>query len=65
LTGQETLALETFVQSGARAATLQSILNLGNSALFRALSQLMRAGYVTQAQRGDPYYITQRGKAAV
>jgi hypothetical protein len=61
----ETLALETFAETGAKAATLQSILQLKHATLYAALSTLMRNAYVTQAQRGDPYYITERGKAAV
>jgi len=33
--------------------------------LFRLLGNLLKSGYVTQAEKGEPYYITGRGKIAI
>ena len=57
----ETLSLETFAQTGARSNVLQSVVSLKTQTLYKALSALMRDGYVTQAQKGDPFYITEKG----
>lgn len=61
----ETLALETFVDVGARAAVLQRATGIADTSLYRALGALMRSGYVRQAEKGDPYYIEARGHEAI
>ncbi len=61
----ETLSLATFADTGAKSSTLQSVLNLKPSTLYKALSALMHDGYVSQAQRGEPYFITPEGRSAI
>ena len=61
----ETLRLESFKETGARSSVLQEVSELRSSTFFRTISDLMRAGYVRQSSKGDPYYITDRGVAAI
>jgi hypothetical protein len=58
----ETLALETFANSGARTIALRDASNLRPATLFRVLSSLLRAGLIRQTKRGDPYFITDLGR---
>ncbi len=57
----ETLALETFVKAGAKATVLRNSLEIGESTLYKVLSKLMKRGYVNQAKKGDPFFITELG----
>lgn len=61
----ETLALEAFVETGAKAQSLQSQLGVSERSIYRTLSALMRDGYVRQATKGDPYFIEPKGLAAI
>lgn len=58
----EALALDVFGEAGAKAAQVQRITELAEKTLYRALSQLKRGEYVHQAEKGDPYNITDRGR---
>jgi hypothetical protein len=60
----ETLALETFIEHGVRAATLQAAAKIdASSTFYRAASQLLRLGYITKDGKYDPYRITEEGSA--
>ena len=61
----DTLAMAVFVEAGAKSATLQETLSIPKPSLYRTLSDLMRKGYVRQATKGDPYYITNEGLTAI
>ena len=61
----EALALETFVNTGARYSSLREVVNMPNSTLYRVLSNLIRRDYVRQAAKGDPYTITGAGLKAI
>jgi hypothetical protein len=56
----ETLALAVFEDTGAKASQLTDCVPAGS--LFRVLSELKRRGYIRQADKGDPYFITEEGK---
>jgi len=58
----EALALDVFGEAGAKAAQLQRITELAEKTLYRSLSTLKRGEYVRQAEKGDPYNITERGR---
>jgi uncharacterized protein YjhX (UPF0386 family) len=58
----ETLALDVFRDTGAKATQIKSAVDpMPEKTLFRVLSRLKRDGMVTQGRRGDPYTITYRG----
>lgn len=61
----ETLALETFVSTGAKASTVGSMLGLKDANLYKSLAGLLKRGYIRQASKGDPYYITDTGLVAL
>lgn len=62
----ETSALPVFVEAGAKYSHLQEIHpDIPRPSLYRLLGELMRKGYVRQAAKGDPFYITAEGVAAV
>ena len=61
----ETLALETFVSTGAKASTVGSMLGLKDANLYKSLAGLLKRGYARQASKGDPYYITNEGVIAL
>lgn len=58
----ETLALETFKDAGARAATLIDMTRIPSTTFYRTISGLLRDGYVRQHEKGDPFYLAARGE---
>jgi DNA-binding PadR family transcriptional regulator len=61
----EALALEVFAKVGASARKLVETSGVPDGSLYRVLSKLLKRGYVTQAQKGDPYYISDAGRRAI
>lgn len=62
----ETLSLPVFVEAGAKYSHLQEIHpDIPRASLYRLLGEIMRKGYARQAAKGDPFYITAEGVAAV
>jgi predicted transcriptional regulator len=61
----ETLMLAVFSESGAKKIDIERNLDIKNSTLYRALSQLKAAGYVSQGKRGEPFKLTQKGREAL
>lgn len=61
----DALALETFVNTGARYTSLRDVVNISNSTLYRVLSNLIRRDYVRQDAKGDPYRVTGAGLSAI
>jgi AAA domain len=59
----ETLALSIFADVGAKERQIAAHVQLRERAIYRALSALKDHGYVTQATKGDPFYITREGRA--
>jgi hypothetical protein len=59
----ECLAMTTFEKVGAKAMQIESVINVPRSSIYRQLSNLMSRGYVSQADKGEPYFITETGKA--
>ena len=64
----ETLAAPLFIEVGARFVQLSDVLpDISRSGLYKTLNRLMdtRLGYITQGSRGEPFTITEAGKAAL
>jgi hypothetical protein len=61
----EALALEVFENAGASARKLVEISGVPEGSLYRVLSKLLKRGYITQASKGDPYYISDTGRRAI
>ena len=61
----ETLALETFKDTGGRASVLIEVTGLKPASFYRTASALVRDGYVRQSEKGDPYTITSKGELAI
>jgi hypothetical protein len=61
----EALNLEVFENAGASARKLVEISQVPEGSLYRVLSKLLKRGYVTQHQKGDPYYISDTGRRAI
>jgi hypothetical protein len=61
----ETLALESFRDTGGRASVLVKVTGLTEATFYRAISDLVRDGYARQDAKGDPYYITAKGEKAI
>lgn len=59
----EMLDLETFETTGAKSAKIATSTLIPEGSLWRTLSTLKRHGYVRQGAKGDPFYITEAGKA--
>lgn len=57
----ETLALDVFQITGARASVLIDTTGMKPTTFYRVASQLVRDGLVRQDVKGDPYYITTDG----
>lgn len=57
----ETLALETFRETGAKSATLREVTGIKPDSLYKSLSTLKKLGYLVQGIKGDPYTITELG----
>ena len=61
----ETLALEIFTGPGAKRAELVSATSINDLTIFKVLSRLKRDGLISQSKKGDPYFITPSGLAAI
>jgi hypothetical protein len=59
----ETLDLDVFANTGAKALQLSRATNVPESSVWRTLSNLKKKGYITQSDKGDPYYITESGRS--
>ncbi len=57
----ETLALETFRETGAKSAVLKEVTSLKPDTLYKSLSTLKKLGYLVQGTKGDPFTITDLG----
>lgn len=62
----EAMAGEIFIDTGATWKRLIEVLNWENSSgrkaeMFKILNHLKKSGYIRQAERGEPYYITPAG----
>jgi len=58
----EFLNLPVFDPYGATAKQISEALNIPSTSLFRILSKLKSDSHLYQAQKGDPYHITDFGK---
>jgi predicted transcriptional regulator len=61
----EMLALEVFEGCGARATQISNTTNIPERSLYRVLSNLERKLTITHGKRGDPYTLTDEGRALV
>jgi len=61
----EVLSWETFVKAGTSARILAEQARIPQGSIYRILTNLMKDGYVSQAKKGEPYYITEAGKQAL
>lgn len=61
----EVLNLEVFRHTGAKAAQVQESTGIAKMSLYRILSALKQREYLSQNDKGDPYFITGLGEAAV
>ena len=61
----EILYLSIFRHAGAKAAQVQEATNYPKASVYRSLSSLKDRGYVSQADKGDPYFITALGELIV
>jgi hypothetical protein len=61
----EVLSWETFARAGCSARVLAEQAKIPSGSIYRVLNTLMRLNYVSQAKRGEPYYITQEGLEAL
>ncbi len=63
----DTLNLPIFESTGARTKDVQSSIDkkYSDRALYRALSSLKVRALITQSAKGDPYYITDKGRDAL
>ena len=61
----EMLAMETFREAGARSPTLIANVRMSSATLYKVLSALLRDGFIRQHEKGDPFYITEKGLAAI
>jgi len=59
----EFLNLPVFNPYGASARQISDALNIPNTSIFRILSKLKSDSHLYQAEKGDPYHITDFGKA--
>jgi len=61
----DSLNLAIFKETGATYKRLQEITKLPSSSLSYSLSNLKEKDLVGQASKGEPYYITEKGKLAL
>lgn len=58
----ETLSMETFKHAGAKSSVLIKLTEISASTVYGALSTLLEKKYIRQAQKGDPYFLAQKGE---
>lgn len=56
------LQLES-IETGASARTLCTVTGIGERSVYRILSPLIRKGYVEHGKKGEPYKLTETGRA--
>lgn len=61
----ETLALDIFNGPGARRSELSGATGINDLTMYKVLSRLKREGHISQSKKGDPYFITGSGLAAI
>ncbi len=58
----ETLNLEIFRDTGAKVAQLNKDTSIAESTIYRLLSRLMEKDFVYQGNKGEPFFITEKGR---
>ena len=61
----EFLSLEVFETAGAQARQIVSSVNIPERNIYRMLSHLKRELHISQDRKGDPYFLTDKGKSLV
>ena len=61
----ECLALGVFTDIGARKAQIQEVTGIPDGTIYRLLSALKQRQFISQAAKGDPYYITPAGRRII
>jgi hypothetical protein len=61
----EFLSLETFTQAGAKVNQMVNSLNIPERTIYRMLSHLKSDCQITQSKSGDPYHLTDDGRATI
>lgn len=61
----ECLALGVFTDIGARKAQIQEVTSIPDGTIYRLLSSLKQRGFISQATKGDPYYISPAGQRII
>lgn len=61
----ETLALEVFAETGAKAAALMDATGLVKATFYKAVSRLLKDGYISQDKKGEPFRIENDGRDAL
>ncbi|HSH81237.1 MAG TPA: AAA family ATPase, partial [Herpetosiphonaceae bacterium] len=61
----EFLALSIFEGTGARSRDIEQRNLMQRSSVYNVLSSLKTLGYISQGAKGDPYFITDDGRAAL
>jgi predicted transcriptional regulator len=61
----EQLSLEIFASAGMRSSQIIGAVDLAQSSVYKVLTQLLQRGLIRQAKKGDPFYITDKGKQLV
>lgn len=61
----ELLALETFIDHGAKSLQIINATKIAESVVYKVLSSLKSKGFIAQGKRGDPYFLTSLGREAL
>jgi uncharacterized protein YjhX (UPF0386 family) len=61
----ETLALDIFRDSGAKRSEIASGSGVNELTLYKVLSRMKRDRLINQSKKGDPYFISDEGLAAI
>jgi hypothetical protein len=59
------LALDTFRTAGAKVSQMVNALNIPERTIYRLLSHLKSEAQITQSKLGDPFTLTEAGRATV
>ena len=61
----EQMGLEIFDEVGMRSQQIIAAAELAPSTTYRVLTQLKKQGFIRQHKKGDPFYITDKGRTAI
>jgi predicted transcriptional regulator len=61
----ETLAMDIFLDAGAKRAELVTATGLAETTIYKVLSRLKRDTMIIQSKKGDPYTIAAKGLATI